>query len=464
MADDGDVITYQFTGSSQTEALDAIDEVIIQQMDGAAGGDAATDGSDPSELGGDGGRIENVTIDVASFDTLDIFVGEQGGDGEAISPTTAIRGSGGIGDEDGEDGEIGYAKAGDDNASVASGGGGGSTIIAADGTTLATAHAGGGAGDSVLAVDFVDGEQVNDTASASAGAGAVVGSGGGGGGTTGGGSGSTDLNNSFVKNSGTQIDGGASGGNAEVTLEFVALAPEVVAGGELPPDGTTDVTLNPTLAVDVSSPVGESFDVQFRDAVTNDQIGETQQVVDSGTASVVWSDRTIDSTFSWFVELDDGIRTAESETFSFTTLPGIPQNLSAAQDFSETTPTVDLSFDDPDEEDGILIFRAEGPSPTFPDEFTQIAALDANSTAFRDTPPDFDTTFTYRATGDYGDEESEPSNEATLTTGSEGVLALTITGTNSPVKSGEQLEVDVDVENNGDYRVEDELILEIEEQ
>ena len=68
MAQSGDTITYTFSSAKETEDISTINEITIQKMHGADGGDA-------DATGGSGGLIENATVDVSSYDILEIWVG-----------------------------------------------------------------------------------------------------------------------------------------------------------------------------------------------------------------------------------------------------------------------------------------------------------------------------------------------------------------------------------------------------
>jgi len=130
MAQPGDTITYTFNGSKTTEDISDVDEIEIDYMHGAGGGNAppSTGGA-----GGSGGRVENATADVSSYSTLEIWVAE-----------------GGLGQRAGDRGGFGRSEGGANiqGSSSYSGSGGGSTELWTDSnsTFIAAADAGGGAG------------------------------------------------------------------------------------------------------------------------------------------------------------------------------------------------------------------------------------------------------------------------------------------------------------------------------
>ena len=142
--------------------------------------------------------------------------------------------------------------------------------------------------------------------------------------------------------------------------------------------------------------------------------------------------------------------------------PRKPQSLTTSEDLSTVGPTVDLSWSKPGIDRQNNIYRASGSSPTFPDDFTLVDSVTAGVTTYTDSPPEFESTFTYRVTAAVNGGESDPSDPATITTSRGGELVVTITNTNSPVTTGDTLDLDVEVENIGDYRADEtiEAILE----
>ncbi|MEA2054493.1 MAG: Ig-like domain-containing protein [Candidatus Thermoplasmatota archaeon] len=86
-----------------------------------------------------------------------------------------------------------------------------------------------------------------------------------------------------------------------------------------PNDGETNVSLNPTLSVDVTDPDNDTMDVSFYDASDN-LIGTDTNVASGSTASVEWSNLAYNTTYSWYAVADDGIYTNKSDTWHFTTV------------------------------------------------------------------------------------------------------------------------------------------------
>jgi 2',3'-cyclic-nucleotide 2'-phosphodiesterase (5'-nucleotidase family) len=92
------------------------------------------------------------------------------------------------------------------------------------------------------------------------------------------------------------------------------------------PDGATNVSLNPTLSVTVSDSDGAPLDVCFYgDRGTGwETIGCLTDVASGSLASVVWSDLSMGSAYQWYVAVDDGIHTTDSEIWSFSTPSAAP--------------------------------------------------------------------------------------------------------------------------------------------
>lgn len=104
MASAGDTITYTYSGSKVSEDISSIGEITIDYIDGAGGGDGTTG------TGRSGGRAENITVDVSSYNSLSIWVAQ---------PDNGI-GEGGWGRFDGGNGDGAFN----------TGGGGGSSEVA----------------------------------------------------------------------------------------------------------------------------------------------------------------------------------------------------------------------------------------------------------------------------------------------------------------------------------------------
>ncbi|ENO12209.1 Ser-Thr-rich glycosyl-phosphatidyl-inositol-anchored membrane family [Thermoplasmatales archaeon SCGC AB-539-C06] len=76
--------------------------------------------------------------------------------------------------------------------------------------------------------------------------------------------------------------------------------------------------LNPTLQVRVTDPDGDSMHVSFYNASGDSWIGTDSNVMNGGIASVVWSGLGLDTPYSWYVNVTDGIDITQSNSWSFT--------------------------------------------------------------------------------------------------------------------------------------------------
>ena len=122
-----------------------------------------------------------------------------------------------------------------------------------------------------------------------------------------------------------------------------------------PNDGATDISYSPIISVDVSDDDGDDLTVSFYDD-SDDSIIDTDVVLGgTGTASVTWSGLSSDTSYSWYVKIDDGLNITQSATWSFTTnyVPNDPTNPTpndGATDISYSPIiSVDVSDDDGDD-------------------------------------------------------------------------------------------------------------------
>ncbi len=88
-----------------------------------------------------------------------------------------------------------------------------------------------------------------------------------------------------------------------------------------PYDGSEDVSTSPTLNVEVNHPDDAAMDVSFYQKSSNGDslIGIDQDVPSRETASIEWNGLEENTTYSWYVVVDDGTNENTSETWSFTT-------------------------------------------------------------------------------------------------------------------------------------------------
>jgi len=98
-----------------------------------------------------------------------------------------------------------------------------------------------------------------------------------------------------------------------------ANQPPDAPSNPMPPNGATDVELNPTLCVKVTDPNIDSMIVRFYNASDDSLIGVDYGVPSGDMAFVTWSGLSPETTYNWYTETYDGEYTTQSDTWSFTT-------------------------------------------------------------------------------------------------------------------------------------------------
>jgi len=86
-----------------------------------------------------------------------------------------------------------------------------------------------------------------------------------------------------------------------------------------PANGSTDVSTNPTLSVVVHDEDGDTMNVSFYDASSDTLIGYVDGVSSGNTVSIVWSGLDYDTTYYWYVIVNDGFDSNKSDVWHFTT-------------------------------------------------------------------------------------------------------------------------------------------------
>ncbi len=86
-----------------------------------------------------------------------------------------------------------------------------------------------------------------------------------------------------------------------------------------PSNGATDVNINPLISANVSDPDGNSLTVLFYNAFDDSLINSV--IVPNGSiASVTWSDLSYNTTYNWYVIVNDSLLENISDTWSFKTI------------------------------------------------------------------------------------------------------------------------------------------------
>jgi len=238
MAQVGDTITYTYVDNfnstghiePQSEDISSIDKIKVEYCEGAGGSDEAVSN------GGGGGRIDNVTVDVSSKNTLFIFVAGHDTSGRAWRGR--YNGGNGLGYGGGSS-EISFDSShpfeNDNDADLpflvgAGGGGSGSTEGGgfADPSGSGGAREGQSAGNGSPGGGFAPplGGDGSSTSTPGEGGEAAV----------------DDQNRGFIIDSGTSIKGGgpANGGNGEIKITYTTLAPPAPTNVQVIDSATED--------------------------------------------------------------------------------------------------------------------------------------------------------------------------------------------------------------------------------
>ncbi|MBD3227437.1 MAG: PKD domain-containing protein, partial [Candidatus Lokiarchaeota archaeon] len=88
-----------------------------------------------------------------------------------------------------------------------------------------------------------------------------------------------------------------------------------------PFDDQEDVGLNPSLKVYVSDPNNDILNVSFYNADDDSLIGKKYNISSDGNTSIIWNGLSHDTTYNWYVIVNDSSLINQSETWSFTTQP-----------------------------------------------------------------------------------------------------------------------------------------------
>lgn len=135
----------------------------------------------------------------------------------------------------------------------------------------------------------------------------------------------------------------------------------------IPSDTNTDSSGGVELSVDISDPDSDQMNLTFYDA-SDDTVIDTLTGLNNGTHKSTWTGLTADSSYSWYVNVTDGISTVTSNTYSFTTID------------------IDLSWtDNSNNEEGYRIYSNASGS------FNQIKSVGANSKTATVSGPNFQT-------------------------------------------------------------------------
>jgi len=95
--------------------------------------------------------------------------------------------------------------------------------------------------------------------------------------------------------------------------------PEIDFSSPSPFDGSTGVSTDIELSVDVEYEDERYLDIAFYNAEGNELIGKDEGISNGETASVEWKGLNPNTTYEWYVEADDGEYSSRSTIWNFTT-------------------------------------------------------------------------------------------------------------------------------------------------
>ena len=102
-------------------------------------------------------------------------------------------------------------------------------------------------------------------------------------------------------------------------IKLVFIQKNLLISNPSPADGAFGVGNNPTLSVDALKLEGDDLIITFYNASDNSIIEADVILGGSGTASITWSGLSYGTRHSWYVIVDDGLKSIQFETWSFTT-------------------------------------------------------------------------------------------------------------------------------------------------
>lgn len=154
-----------------------------------------------------------------------------------------------------------------------------------------------------------------------------------------------------------------------------------------------------------------------------------------------------------------------ADTNDETVTIGVPVEALSASVIGETEPSVDLEWTvNYPTLDATRVYRAEGHDEPFPDAFDEVLTLGGGVETAVDETVAFDTRYGYRVVGIVGSAESDATDEAAVTVGERPAFEIRIIDTNTPVTAGDEVGVEVEIVNTGDFAAETTVGLSVTEQ
>jgi len=123
-----------------------------------------------------------------------------------------------------------------------------------------------------------------------------------------------------IKTCEINIDSDAGNGVFDLSVNVVSNPP-VKPTNPNPSDDSVNVEVNPALSVNVSDVDDDLLSVTFFDASDDSLIDSVENVQSGETVTVEWNNLDYETTYSWYIVVDDTFYETSSDVFSFTTTP-----------------------------------------------------------------------------------------------------------------------------------------------
>jgi len=148
------------------------------------------------------------------------------------------------------------------------------------------------------------------------------------------------------------IDSNGGNGVFEVKVDVMSHPPDEPTNIN-PSDGVSGVSVDPTvLSVGVSDVDDDPLSVSFFDESDDSLIDSVENVESGETVTVEWDDLDFDTSYSWYVVVNDSVIESESNVFSFTTnSPPVFSNIfpvNGSLDISSGIDNLSLDISDPE--------------------------------------------------------------------------------------------------------------------
>ena len=128
-----------------------------------------------------------------------------------------------------------------------------------------------------------------------------------------------DNNGDGIGDTPYNIDGGSNKDYYPFMNQLTWNDPPLEPYNPSPPDGATDISINPFLSATVTDPNNDVLTVSFYNASDDSLVGQLTDVTSGSQPAIQWTNLTNQTTYTWYVIADDGQYTSQSPTWQFST-------------------------------------------------------------------------------------------------------------------------------------------------